>query len=74
MQVNVAQPAGTEGEVKLIAPLTTENIAGAVLAEGLATQTEINQIVAELYELARTPGSVGCMPRVVEAWGFQPEM
>lgn len=73
VQMNVVQPAGTEGEVKLISPLTMEAIADAVLAEGLASQEEIEQVVAELYEFARTPGTVGCMPRVVEVWGRRAE-
>jgi SAM-dependent methyltransferase len=71
VHLNVVQPAGTTGEVKLISPLTMENITDAVLAEGLASQAEIDQLVAELYEFARTPGTVGCMPRVFEAWGWQ---
>ena len=69
--MNVVQPAGTEGEVKLLSPLTMENIADAVLAEGLASRVEIDQIVAELYEFARAPGTVGCAARVVEAWGHR---
>jgi ubiquinone/menaquinone biosynthesis C-methylase UbiE len=69
IQMSVAQPAGLDGEVKLISPLTMENIADAVMAEGLASRVEIDQIVDELYTYARTPGTVGCMPRVVEAWG-----
>ncbi len=72
VSMNVVQPAGTSGEVKLISPLTMENIADAVLAEGLATREEIDALVAELYDYARTPGTVGCMPRVVEAWGRKP--
>lgn len=71
VQVNVVQPAGTEGEVKLITPITMENIADAVVSEGLATANETAQIVAELWEYARTPGTVGSLPRVVEAWGYQ---
>jgi len=43
-----------------------------VLAEGLASRAEIEQIVAELYDFARTPGAVGSTPRVVETWGFRP--
>ena len=46
--MNVVQPAGTQGEVKLLNPLTMENIADAVLAEGLASCVEIDQIVAEV--------------------------
>ncbi len=71
VQLNVVQPAGTDGEVKLIPPLTMENIADAALAEGLASRTEIDQLVAELYEFAHTPGTLGSLPRVVEAWGYQ---
>ena len=73
VQMSVAQPAGLDGEVKLISPLTMENIADAVIAEGLATRAEIDQIVDELYVDARTPGTIGCMPRVVEAWGRSPQ-
>ncbi len=32
--MNVVQPAAIEGEVKLINPLTMENIVDSVLAEG----------------------------------------
>jgi ubiquinone/menaquinone biosynthesis C-methylase UbiE len=72
VQMGVSQPAGIEGEVKLITPLTMENIADAVVAEGLASRTEVDQLVGELYEYARTPGTVGCVVRVIEAWGSRP--
>lgn len=72
VQMNVVQPAGTEGEVKLLSPLTMENIADAVLTEGLASRAEIDQLVTELYEFARAPGTVGCAARVVEVWGCRP--
>jgi ubiquinone/menaquinone biosynthesis C-methylase UbiE len=72
VQMNIVQPAGTLGDVKLMTPITMENIADTVLAEGLASAAEIEQILAELYEYARTPGTVGCTPRVVEAWGRNP--
>jgi ubiquinone/menaquinone biosynthesis C-methylase UbiE len=71
VHMNVVQPSGSAGEVKMISPLTMENIADAVVAEGLASRTEIDQLVTELYEFANTPGTVGCMPRVVEAWGWK---
>jgi SAM-dependent methyltransferase len=72
VRMNVVQPAGAEGEVKLMSPLTMENIADAVIAENLATSEEIDRIVAELYTFARTPGTVGCMPRIFEAWATRP--
>jgi ubiquinone/menaquinone biosynthesis C-methylase UbiE len=74
VRMNVVQPAGSDGEVKLLNPLTMENIADAVLAEGLASADEVDRLVAELYEFARTPGTVASMPRVVEAWGSRPEV
>ena len=49
VHMNVVQPAGTTGEVKLISPLTMQNIGEAVVAEGLASQTEVDRLVAELY-------------------------
>jgi hypothetical protein len=49
-----------------------ENIADAVLTEGLASRAEIDQLVTELYEFARAPGTVGCAARVVEVWGCRP--
>jgi ubiquinone/menaquinone biosynthesis C-methylase UbiE len=73
VRMNVVQPAGSDGEVKLLNPLTMENIADAVLAEGLAPADEVDRLVAELYEFARTPGTVASMPRVVEAWGCRPD-
>jgi SAM-dependent methyltransferase len=71
VQMNIVQPAGATGEVKLIAAITMENIAEAVIAEGLASQIEIDELVADLYQFARDFGAIGCMPRVVEAWGYQ---
>lgn len=72
LQLNVVQPSGIEGEIKLISPLTMENIADAVVAEGLATAQEIDHIVADLYKYAETPGTLGCMPRIFEVWAKQP--
>jgi SAM-dependent methyltransferase len=73
VHVNVVQPSGIVGEVKLVTPLTMENIADAVLAEGLASLNEIKQLVRELYEFAKTPGTFGCLPRVVEVWASNSE-
>jgi len=70
--INVVQPAGITGEVKLIAPLTLENISGAVVAEGLASREEVRRLIEELYEFVRTPGTFVSLPRVVEAWATCP--
>jgi SAM-dependent methyltransferase len=67
--VSIVQPIATEGEAKLISPMTMENIAGAVLEDGLATREEIDRVVRELYRFAADPNTVAGMPRVVQSWG-----
>ncbi|MBS0470719.1 MAG: methyltransferase domain-containing protein [Proteobacteria bacterium] len=69
VQLRITHPAGHDGEVKLMSPITMENIAPAVLAAGLATADEIKAIAEELYTFARTPGTVAGMPRIFEVWG-----
>lgn len=72
IQVNIVQPSGLAREVKLVSPLTMENIADAVIAEGLATAEEIERVVAELYAFADAPGTLGSTPRIFESWATQP--
>lgn len=70
--VAVVQPVGLTGEAKLLNPLTMQGIADAVLADGLASQPEIDQIVADLIAFAENPHTVAGLPRVVQAWGRRP--
>jgi len=70
--VAIVQPIGMEGEVKLMNPLTMENITGAVLADGLASQEEIDAVVRELYAFAADPHTLAGTPRVVQVWGRRP--
>jgi SAM-dependent methyltransferase len=70
--MHVVQPIAMQGEVKLLSPLTMENISESVMADGLATRAEIDQVVRELYEFAADPNTVGGVPRVVQAWGRRP--
>jgi 2-polyprenyl-3-methyl-5-hydroxy-6-metoxy-1,4-benzoquinol methylase len=71
VQMHVAQPAGIEGEVKLMAPITMENVVDSVLAHGLASRQEINRIVDDLYAVADDHRTVMSLPRVVQAWGYR---
>jgi len=71
--VHVVQPMGMEGEVKFIDSLTMENIAEAVLQEGLAARDEIDVIVRQLYEFGADPDTVVGLPRVVQSWGRRPK-
>lgn len=60
------------GDVKLISPLTMENIADVAIAEGLTTAEEVSQIVDSLYEYAQDPNTFSGLPRVVQAWALRP--
>jgi hypothetical protein len=73
VQMNVVQPAGLSGDVKLMTPLTMESIGDKIIAEDLASASEVANLVKTLYDFARMPDTVGCVPRVVEAWGYQAE-
>lgn len=73
IRINVVQPAGLEGDVKLITALTMENIAEALITDGVASAGEIQEVVTDLYEFARAEDSIGTIPRIVEAWGTRPD-
>ena len=70
--MTVVQPIGTHGEVKLLIPITLENIADTVLQDGLASQQEIDALIEELYRFAENPRTVAGVPRVIQAWGHRP--
>jgi SAM-dependent methyltransferase len=72
MGVSVAQPVALQGETKLLNPVTMENIADAVLADGTASRAEIDQIVADLRAFAADPTTLAGVPRIVQAWGRRP--
>ena len=72
IDVIIAQPMALEGEVKMITPLTLENIADAVIKEELATREEIAALVQELYDYVASPETLAGLPRVVQVWGRAP--
>jgi hypothetical protein len=53
-------------------PLTLERIAGSVVDEGVATASEVDHVLGELYASYEDPRSVMSMPRIVQAWGRVP--
>jgi hypothetical protein len=69
VDMTVVQPAGLAGDVRTLAPLTMEYIVDSVLEERLATREEMDRVVAELYEFANTPGTIGSGPRIFQVWG-----
>jgi SAM-dependent methyltransferase len=72
VEMTVVQPMGTQGEVKLMNPITLENIADAILQDGLASRQEIDPLIQELYRFAENPRTVAGLPRIIQAWGRRP--
>ena len=67
--MNVVQPAGFSGEVKVVAPITMEMVADAMVAADVATSEEVDRTIDELYAFANTEGTVQSLPRIVQTWG-----
>lgn len=72
VRLNVIQPAGLTGELKLMSPMTMEYVAEAVLTENLASAEEIEKVVSELYAFAKSPNTLLSGPRCLEVWGRKP--
>jgi len=69
VQSQIVQRMGTDGEVKLIAPITMQNIADTLLDDGLVTSQEIDTIITELYEFAIDAETLAGMPRMLQVVG-----
>jgi SAM-dependent methyltransferase len=67
--MRVVQPAGIDGEVKLLSAITMEMIGEAVVAAGLASPQELGRIVDELAVAARDGRTLLSTPRIMQAWG-----
>jgi hypothetical protein len=67
--VNVVHPAGLSGDVKLIGPITLENVAESIVSADLATPDEVQQTIEELYVFARAEGTLLSLPRMMQSWG-----
>ena len=72
VDMHVVQPMATQGDAKLINPITLENIADAILQDGLASRQEIDALIHELYAFAADPRTVAGLARVVQVWGRRP--
>lgn len=70
--LQIVQPAGAHGDVKLINPLTLEQITDAVLHDALASREELDALVEELYRFAADPRTVTGLARVFQVWGRRP--
>ncbi len=74
IHLSVVQHAGMSGDTKLISPITLENIAEAVIAEGVASRADVEGILVELYDFARDPNTVLSGPRIIETWARRPAL
>jgi precorrin-6B methylase 2 len=72
IHLGVVQHAGLSGDTKLITPMTLENIADALIAEGVAPRAEVERILVELYDFARDPNTILSGPRIIETWARRP--
>jgi SAM-dependent methyltransferase len=69
VQMKLVHPAALEGGIKLLACVTLENIAEAVVKDGLITEGTLRETIEELYAFARDRHTVLGGPRVFQAWG-----
>ncbi|HEY2396531.1 MAG TPA: methyltransferase domain-containing protein [Rudaea sp.] len=69
VRVNVVQPTHIEGDGKYVAAITMARIADSVVAEGLAGEDEIEDVVAGLSAAAKDPETVMGLPRIFQSWG-----
>jgi SAM-dependent methyltransferase len=66
---NVFQPVHANGPHKLLSAETMEKIGPAVVRHGLATQDEIDDIVARMRAFAADHRTLVALPRIVQVWG-----
>lgn len=71
VQVALVQPTTLDPVLKAIAPSTLENTADAIFGEGLASESEIEDILSELKKVVEQPGTFVGYPRYYQAWGFR---
>lgn len=69
VELNVIQPVHIRGEGKLMTPITMSRISDALIAEGLATEEEVQQILNKLNEVAADCQTVMSLPRIFQVWG-----
>lgn len=70
--MHIVQPMATEGETKLIHPMTLESIGDAIVQDRLLARDELDALLRELYAVADDPLSMFGLPRIVQVWGQRP--
>jgi SAM-dependent methyltransferase len=72
VDVRVAQPVALTGPGKAVNLLTLERIAPAVLAERVAGEAEVTEVLDELRAFTADDASLIAFPRIVQAWAHRP--
>jgi SAM-dependent methyltransferase len=67
--ISVAHPSDVAGDVKFLNALTMENIAEAVVSDGLAARDEVDQLVTTLNDCARDIKAFASVTRTIQVWG-----
>ncbi len=70
--IDVVQPAGITGDAKTIQTLTLAATRDAIVAAGLATSDEVDQVASELEAFVARPDTVVSVARIVQTWGRKP--
>jgi SAM-dependent methyltransferase len=73
VDVDVVQPVLRDPEDIRAHARTMEAIAAPVLQQGLASEAEVAELVAQLDEFAATPGAVATLPRIIQVSARAPE-
>lgn len=71
VSVEIVQPSGISGEVKLIAAITFDAIADSALKSGLETSDNLQATSGALYEFAQQQGSFMSIPRIFQCSGVR---
>jgi SAM-dependent methyltransferase len=66
--LNLVQPFRVDGEEKAIAWLTLEAAADAIVAEGIASENEIEVALASLRQYTDDPTTLIVGPRIFQVW------
>lgn len=69
VDLEVIQPTYRQGPGKQIAAVTMEHIRETVVTAGLASDDEVNGIVADCDAFASDPRTVMSLPRIFQVWG-----
>jgi hypothetical protein len=65
----VFQPVHISGPSKRISEVTLERIRPALVSHGLATDQEIDVLLADMASFVRAPSTLVALPRIVQVWG-----